>query len=63
MAPPSGSGGFGALFEAENTAGEKVAVKLLPEAPGAERDMLFSRVLDRTTCRPATRYPSPSAPN
>ncbi|MCT2588347.1 serine/threonine protein kinase [Streptomyces sp. N2-109] len=37
-----GDGGFGAVFEAENTAGEKAAVKLVPKAPGAEREMLFT---------------------
>ncbi|WP_405835103.1 protein kinase domain-containing protein [Streptomyces sp. NBC_01518] len=38
---PIGSGGFGAVFEAEDTAGEKAAVKLVPKKPGAEREMLF----------------------
>ncbi|MER5475252.1 serine/threonine-protein kinase [Streptomyces sp. NPDC002685] len=37
-----GGGGFGAVFEAENTAGEKAAVKLVPKAPGTEREMLFT---------------------
>jgi serine/threonine-protein kinase len=36
-----GGGGFGAVFEAEDTAGEKAAVKLVPKAPGTEREMLF----------------------
>ncbi|WP_405466720.1 serine/threonine protein kinase [Streptomyces jietaisiensis] len=39
-----GDGGFGAVFEAENTAGEKAAVKLVPKAPGAEREMLFANL-------------------
>ncbi|MFE2500177.1 serine/threonine-protein kinase [Streptomyces scopuliridis] len=39
---PIGDGGFGAVFEAENTAGEKAAVKLVPKAPGTEREMLFT---------------------
>ncbi|MFF3404009.1 protein kinase [Streptomyces sp. NPDC002659] len=37
-----GDGGFGAVFEAENTAGEKAAVRLVPKAPGTEREMLFT---------------------
>lgn len=37
-----GSGGFGAVLEAENTAGEKAAVKLVPKDPGTEREMLFT---------------------
>lgn len=37
-----GGGGFGAVFEAENTFGEKAAVKLVPKAPGTEREMLFT---------------------
>ncbi|MFG2351491.1 serine/threonine protein kinase [Streptomyces phaeochromogenes] len=37
-----GAGGFGAVFEAEDTAGEKAAVKLVPKAPGTEREMLFT---------------------
>ncbi|MEV7004203.1 serine/threonine-protein kinase [Streptomyces sp. NPDC093982] len=37
-----GDGGFGAVFEAENTAGEKAALKLVPKNPGAEREMLFT---------------------
>ncbi|MFI1928418.1 serine/threonine-protein kinase [Streptomyces sp. NPDC020377] len=36
-----GGGGFGAVFEAEDTAGQKAAVKLVPKAPGTEREMLF----------------------
>ncbi|MFJ4031314.1 serine/threonine protein kinase [Streptomyces griseoluteus] len=39
-----GGGGFGAVFEAENTAGEKAAVKLVPKAPGTEREMLFTNL-------------------
>lgn len=39
-----GSGGFGAVFEAEDTAGEKAAVKLVPKAPGTEREMLFTNL-------------------
>ncbi|MFC7818694.1 serine/threonine-protein kinase [Streptomyces sp. NPDC057367] len=36
-----GGGGFGAVFEAEDAVGEKAAVKLVPKAPGTEREMLF----------------------
>ncbi|MEU3342785.1 serine/threonine-protein kinase [Streptomyces sp. NPDC006668] len=41
---PIGDGGFGAVFEAENTVGEKAAVKLVPKAPGTEREMLFTNL-------------------
>ncbi|ARX80633.1 serine/threonine protein kinase [Streptomyces alboflavus] len=37
-----GGGGFGAVFEAEGTDDEKAAVKLVPKAPGTEREMLFT---------------------
>ncbi|MFF3208325.1 serine/threonine protein kinase [Streptomyces sp. NPDC002962] len=37
-----GDGGFGAVFEAENPAGEKAAVKLVRKEPGTEREMLFT---------------------
>ncbi|MCG8971317.1 serine/threonine-protein kinase [Streptomyces sp. CL12-4] len=36
-----GDGGFGAVFEAEDITGERAAVKLVPKAPGSEREMLF----------------------
>ncbi|WP_205523009.1 MULTISPECIES: serine/threonine-protein kinase [unclassified Streptomyces] len=39
-----GGGGFGAVFEAESTTGEKAAVKLVPKAPGTEREMLFTNL-------------------
>ncbi|MDX3587636.1 serine/threonine-protein kinase [Streptomyces europaeiscabiei] len=39
-----GDGGFGAVFEAENTVGDKAAVKLVPKAPGTEREMLFTNL-------------------
>jgi serine/threonine-protein kinase len=41
---PIGDGGFGAVYEAENTTGEKAAVKLVPKAPGTEREMLFTNL-------------------
>ncbi|MFF2314065.1 serine/threonine-protein kinase [Streptomyces albidoflavus] len=37
-----GGGGFGAVYEAVSTDGEKAAVKLVPKAPGTEREMLFT---------------------
>ncbi|MFJ4414567.1 protein kinase [Streptomyces sp. NPDC088925] len=37
-----GGGGFGAVFEAQGTGGEKAAVKLVPKQPGTEREMLFT---------------------
>ncbi|MGY3498015.1 serine/threonine-protein kinase [Bradyrhizobium sp. USDA 4502] len=36
-----GSGGFGQVFAAENEDGLKAAVKLVPKAPGADRELLF----------------------
>ncbi|MGV2967148.1 hypothetical protein [Paenibacillus sp. AGC30] len=37
-----GSGGFGRVFEAENENGDiKAAIKLIPKAPGADRELLF----------------------
>jgi serine/threonine protein kinase len=36
-----GSGGFGRVYEAESKDGAKAVVKLVPKAPGAEREMLF----------------------
>ncbi|MFF9346337.1 serine/threonine protein kinase [Streptomyces sp. NPDC014734] len=39
-----GDGGFGAVFEAQNAAGEQAAVKLVPQRPGTEREMLFTNL-------------------
>ncbi|MFD8462682.1 serine/threonine-protein kinase [Streptomyces antimycoticus] len=39
-----GGGGFGAVFEAESTVGDKAAVKLVPKTPGTEREMLFTNL-------------------
>ncbi|MHC4040605.1 serine/threonine-protein kinase [Bradyrhizobium sp. 23AC] len=36
-----GAGGFGQVFAAENQDGLKAAVKLVPKAPGASRELLF----------------------
>ncbi|MGT2502838.1 serine/threonine-protein kinase [Bradyrhizobium guangxiense] len=36
-----GAGGFGQVFAAENQDGFKAAVKLVPKAPGAGRELLF----------------------
>lgn len=37
-----GSGGFGRVFEAKNENGDvKVAIKLIPKTPGADRELLF----------------------
>ncbi|MEU6348365.1 hypothetical protein ABZ896_03460 [Streptomyces sp. NPDC047072] len=44
MGTAIGDGGFGAVYAAENTAGEKAAVKLVPKAPGTEREMLFTNL-------------------
>jgi serine/threonine protein kinase len=37
-----GGGGFGAVFAAENAAGEQAAVKLVRKEPGTDREMLFT---------------------
>jgi serine/threonine-protein kinase len=39
-----GSGGFGHVFEAEADDGSPAAVKLVPKAPGASREMLFEEL-------------------
>lgn len=36
-----GGGGFGQVFAAENQDGLKGAVKMVPKAPGADRELLF----------------------
>lgn len=36
-----GEGGFGQVYAARSAAGDSVAVKLVPKAPGAERELLF----------------------
>jgi serine/threonine-protein kinase len=41
-----GIGGFGQVFAAENKDGLKAAVKLVPKAPGASRELLFVDLKD-----------------
>jgi len=41
MGASIGAGGFGRVFEAKNAAGMEAAIKLVPKAPGAERELLF----------------------
>jgi eukaryotic-like serine/threonine-protein kinase len=41
-----GSGGFGQVFAAENKDGLDAAVKLVPKAPGANRELLFVDLKD-----------------
>ena len=36
-----GSGGFGRVLKAQSASGEEVVVKLVPKAPGSEREILF----------------------
>lgn len=38
---PLGEGGFGQVFAARSAAGDAAALKLIPKAPGAERELLF----------------------
>lgn len=39
-----GSGGFGLVYAAENDDGLRVAVKLVPKVPGADRELLFTNL-------------------
>ncbi len=39
-----GKGGFGRVFAAKGNAGEFAVVKLVPKAPGADRELLFVRI-------------------
>jgi serine/threonine-protein kinase len=41
-----GGGGFGQVYGAKSTAGDTAAVKLVPKAPGAERELLFVDLAD-----------------
>lgn len=40
------SGGFGRIFEAEGQDGEPAVVKLIPQAPGTDRELLFVDLKD-----------------
>jgi hypothetical protein len=39
-----GSGGFGQVYAAENEEGLRAAIKLVPKAPGADRELLFTNL-------------------
>ena len=39
-----GSGGFAQVYEAHNDAGERAAVKLIPQLPGTQREILFEEM-------------------
>jgi hypothetical protein len=39
-----GGGGFGQVFRAQSDDGEQAAAKLVPKAPGAERELLFEQL-------------------
>ncbi|KRQ02749.1 hypothetical protein AOQ72_06625 [Bradyrhizobium yuanmingense] len=41
-----GAGGFGQVFAAESPDGSKAAIKLVPKAPGASRELLFVDLKD-----------------
>lgn len=41
---PIGAGGFGRVFEAKSAAGENAVIKLVPKAPGADRELLFVKL-------------------
>ena len=38
------SGGFGQVHEAHNDAGDRAAVKFIPQLPGAQRELLFEEL-------------------
>lgn len=44
LSTPLGSGGFGQVFLAEGPDGKHAAAKLVPKAPGAERELLFEQL-------------------
>jgi serine/threonine-protein kinase len=44
MGASIGAGVFGRVYEAMNAAGMEVVVKLVPKAPGADREMLFVKL-------------------
>lgn len=39
-----GSGGFGRVYVAQSVNGEQVVIKLIPKAPGADRELLFEEL-------------------
>lgn len=41
LGEPIGAGGFGQVYAATSAAGETAVAKLVPKAPGAERELLF----------------------
>ncbi|MFG2334697.1 serine/threonine-protein kinase [Streptomyces sp. NPDC048604] len=41
---PIGEGGFGAVYAARDADGSPAAVKLIPKRPGAERELLFTKL-------------------
>lgn len=50
-----GGGGFGAVFAAENAAGEQAAVKLVRKEPGTDREMLLPTwTVSVTSCPSST---------
>ena len=47
-----GSGGFAQVYEAHNDAGERAAVKLVPQLPGTQREILFEELDGATNVIP-----------
>ena len=47
-----GSGGFAQVYEAHNDAGERAAVKLIPQLPGTQREILFEELDGATNVIP-----------
>ena len=44
------SGGFGCVYLAQATAGEAAVIKLIPKAPGANREILFEEIGRSSEC-------------
>ena len=47
-----GSGGFALVYEANNDAGDRAAVKLIPQLPGYGRELLFEELDGAEKCDP-----------
>jgi serine/threonine-protein kinase len=50
-----GGGGFGQVYAAMSAAGESAVAKLVPKAPGAERELLFVDLAGRPQRRARDR--------
>jgi eukaryotic-like serine/threonine-protein kinase len=57
-----GGGGFGQVFAARSETGDDVVAKLVPKAPGAEREMLFVNLSDVRNVVPVIVTARPTTP-